>query len=86
MRPQISKFSPLRNWLSTNRDPFECSLFSTRGERGFQTFHSELSVVLAKRSLVTNKIDLKLSFSSNLTLGPSLAKKIKLNQKVIILL
>ena len=39
MRSQISKPRPLRNWLFTNRDPFT---LSTRGARGFQTFHSEL--------------------------------------------
>ena len=45
IRSQISKPMPLRNWLSTNRDSFKYSLYSTRSARGFQTFHSELSVV-----------------------------------------
>ena len=45
MRSQISKPMPLRNWLSTNMDPFKYSLFSTRSARWFQSFHSELSVV-----------------------------------------
>ena len=30
MRSQISKPMPFNNWLSTNRDPFKFSLFSTR--------------------------------------------------------
>ena len=29
MQSQISKPLPLHNWLSTNRDPFKYSLFST---------------------------------------------------------
>ena len=33
MRSQISKPIPFRNWLSTNRDPFKFSLFSTRSAR-----------------------------------------------------
>ena len=37
---QISKHMPLRNWLSTNRDPFKYSLFSTQSVRRFQTFDS----------------------------------------------
>ena len=53
----------LRNWLSTNRDPFKYSLFSTRSALGFQTFHSELSVVWAKRSLIANKIESKILHS-----------------------
>ena len=63
MRSQISKPMPLRNWLSTNRDPFKYSLFSTRSARGFQAFHSELSVVWAKGSLVANKIESKSYYS-----------------------
>ena len=35
MRSQISKPMPLRNWLSTNRDPFIYSLFSTRVRASF---------------------------------------------------
>ena len=54
---QISKPMPLRYWFSTNRDSFKYSLFSTRSARGFQTFHSELSVVWAKRSLLANNIE-----------------------------
>ena len=50
-------------------------LFATQSMRGFQTCHSELSVVWAKRRLVANNIESKkLFFSSNLTLGPSLTK------------
>ena len=41
MRSQISKPMPLRNWLSTNRDPFIYSLVSTRSARGFHTFISQ---------------------------------------------
>ena len=39
-------------------------LFSTRSaRRGFQTFHSEFSVVSAKRSLVANNIESKSYYS-----------------------
>ena len=39
------------------------SLFSTRSARGFQTFHSELTVVWAKRNVVANKIESKSYYS-----------------------
>ena len=45
MLSQVSKPMSLRNWLSSNRDPFKYSLFSTRSARGFQIFQSELPVV-----------------------------------------
>ena len=63
MRSQISKPMPLRNWSSTNMGPFKYSLFSTRSAREFQTFHSELSVVWVKGSLVTNIIESKRYYS-----------------------
>ena len=44
------------------------SLFSTRSALGFQTFHSELTVVWAKRSVVANKIESKSYYSQNLCL------------------
>ena len=55
---QISKPMPLPNGFSKN-----IQLFSTRSGRGFQTFHSELSVVWAKRSLVANNIESKSYYS-----------------------
>ena len=66
--PKFQNLCLWRNWFSTNRDPFKyIQLLSTRSARGFQTFHSELSVVWAKRSLVANNIESK-SYNSPLIL------------------
>ena len=73
MRSQISKPTHLRNWLFTNRD-----LLSTRSARGLQTFHSELSVVWAKRSFVANKIESKSYYS------PLILHSVRVVQKICV--
>ena len=69
MRSQISK--PLYAFDVTDSlqigTHLNIQLLSTRSVRGFQTFHSELSVVWAKRSLVANIIESK-SYNSPLIL------------------
>ena len=44
----VPNFKTLCLYVTTNRDPFKYSLFSTRSARVFQTFHSEVSVVELK--------------------------------------
>ena len=64
MRSQISKPMLLSTWFSTNKDPFnDSTLVNPKYARFSETFHSELSVVSAKRSLVSNNIESK-SYSS----------------------
>ena len=79
MWSHISKPKPLPNWLSTNMDPFKYSLFTTRSARGFQSFHSELSVVWAKRSLVANKIESKSYYSPLILHSVRVLQKMRLN-------
>ena len=74
----ISKPMPLRNWFYTNRDFFKYSLFSTRSARGFHTFHSELSVVWAKRSLLANNIESKSYYS------PLILHSVRVLQKICV--
>ena len=54
-------------------------LFSTRGARGFQTFHKELSVVWAKRSLVANNIESKSNYSPIILHSDRVLQKMRLN-------
>ena len=57
---------------------FNIHSFTTRSARGFQTFHSELSVVLAQRSLVANKIESKSYYS------PLILHSVRVLQKICV--